>query len=107
MNAMNKFRIIQTRPLTDVLPYEVEEYQRVWFIPWKVWRSLQERKFNGRSYRMASRRFQTTKEAQLFTEQLLALRTSQQAEQRRSHEERHQRRQLPRVVQVLHLTGPA
>jgi hypothetical protein len=104
---MNKFRIIQTRPLTNVLPYEVEECHRVWFLPWTVWRSLQERKFTGRSYRMAPRRFQSPQEAQLFTEQMLALRSSQEAEQLRSQEERRQRQQLPRVVQVLHLTVPA
>ncbi|GAB3873920.1 hypothetical protein GCM10028824_26330 [Hymenobacter segetis] len=103
---MNKFRITQTRPLTNVLPYEVEECRQLWFLPWTVWRPLQERKFTGRSYRMTPRRFQTPQEAQVFTEQMLALRTSQEAEQRRSQDERHQRRQLPRVVQVLHLTVP-
>ncbi|GAB3852055.1 hypothetical protein GCM10028822_19350 [Hymenobacter terrigena] len=104
---MNQFRITQTRPLTNVLPYEVEECHRVWFLPWSVWRPLKERKYTGSSYRMAPRRFQTPQEAQLFTEQMIALRMSQEAEQLRAQDERRQRQQLPRVVQVLQPTVSA
>jgi hypothetical protein len=104
---MNNFRITQTRPLTNILPYEVEEGHRLWFLPWTVWRPLQERKFTGRRYLTASRRFQTIKEAQLFTEQMLILRASQEAQQALALDEHQQRRQLPRVVQVLHPTMPA
>ena len=104
---MNKFRIVQTQPLTSVLPYEVEECHRVWFLPWPVWRRVQERNFTGRRFLMTPRRFQTTHEAQLFTEQLLILRASQEAQQALLLEEWQQRRQLPRVVQVLHPTMPA
>ena len=104
---MNKFRITQTQPLTSVLPYEVEECHRLWFLPWTVWRSLQERTFTGRGYLICPRRFQTPKEAQLFTEQMLALRTSQDTEEVRLLDEQRQRQQLPRVIQVLNLPMPA
>lgn len=100
---MNQFRIIQTQPLTNVLPYEVEECHRVWYLPWPVWRSLQERAFTGGGYRMAPRRFQTPQEAQDFAERMMALRTSQEAEQQRLLDEQRQRRQLPRVIQVINL----
>jgi hypothetical protein len=100
---MNKFRITQTQPLTSVLPYEVEECHRLWFLPWTVWRSLQEQTFTGRGYRMVPRRFQTPQEAQSFTEHMLALRTSQQAEQMQLLDDKQQQQQLPRVVQVLSL----
>ena len=100
---MNKFRIIQTQPLTSVLPYEVEESHRLWFLPWTVWRSLQEWTFTGRGYLMCLRRFQTPLEAQIFTEQMLALRTSQNTEEVRLLDEQRRRRQLPRVIRVLNL----
>jgi hypothetical protein len=104
---MNKFRITQTQPLTHVLPYEVEECHRMWFLPWVVWRPLKEPKFTGRRYRMVPRRFQTPQEAQVFAAHMVALRTSQVAEQARALDERRQRQQLPRVIQVLNLTVPA
>ena len=96
---MNKFRIIHTQPLTSILTYEVEESHRLWFLPWTVWRSLQERTFTGRGYLMCPRRFQTPLAAQLFTEQMLALRTSEDNEAVGQLDE--QRQQLPRVIQVL------
>ena len=98
---MNKLRITQTQPLTSVLPYEVEECRRMWFLPWTMWRSLQERTFTGRGYLMCIRRFQTPREAQLFTEHMLALRTSQDIEAVRLLDEQRQRKQLPQVIQVL------
>ena len=104
---MNKFRITQTRPLCNVLPYEVEECHRVWYLPWPVWRSLQERTFTGRRYLTVPRRFQTVQGAQLFVEQKLVLRASQEAEVAHFAHEQRQRQQLPRVVQVLHPTMPA
>ena len=100
---MNKFRIIQTQPLTSVLPYEVEECRRMWFLPWTMWRSLQERTFTGRGYRISPRRFQSLHEAQNFAERILTLRIDQDAEQTRLIEEQRQRQQLPRVIQVISL----
>ena len=100
---MNEFRIIQTQALTNVLPYEVEEYRQVWYWLRPLWRPVQERSFRRGRYRMAPRRFQTPGEAKLFTEQLLMLRATRQAEQAQQQEERRQRRHLPRVVQVLGL----
>ena len=100
---MNKFRITQTQQLSSVLPYEVEECHRMWFLPWTMWRSLQERTFTGRSYRTSPRRFQSIQEAQAFVERMLALRIDQDAEQTRLLEEQRQRQQLPRVVQVINL----
>ena len=104
---MNKFRIIQTQPLTSVLPYEVEECHRMWFLPWTMWRSLQERTFTGRGYRISPRRFQSIQEAQAFVERMLALRINQDAEQMRLLDEQRQRQQLPRVIQVISLPMPA
>ncbi|GAA3990589.1 hypothetical protein [Hymenobacter antarcticus] len=104
---MNQFRITQTQPLTSALPYEVEECHRVWFLPWKVWHSLQERNFTGRGYRMAPRRFQTPQEAQAFAEHMLALRTCQEAAQARLLDEQRHRQLLPRVVQVVSPPMPA
>jgi hypothetical protein len=98
---MNQFRIIQTQPLTHVLPYEIEECHRVWYLPWTLWRPLKERTFIGNGYRMVPRRFQTPQEAQAFAERLLALRANQEAKQQRLLDEQRQRRQLPRVVQVV------
>ena len=100
---MNKFRIIQTQPLTSVLPYEVEECHRMWFLPWTMWRSLQERTFTGRSYRTSPRRFQSLQEAQASIERMLALRIVQDAEHMRLLDEQRQRQQLPRVIQVISL----
>jgi hypothetical protein len=100
---MNKFRITQTQLLTNVLPYEVEECCPMLFLPWSVWRPLQERTFNGRGYRMAPRRFQSPGAAQAFIEHMVTLRTSQKAEQLQLLDEQRQRQQLPRVVQVLSL----
>ena len=68
---MNEFRIIQTQALTNVLPYEIEECQRVWYWPRPLWQPVQERVFGRGSYRMSPRRFQTPNEAQVFTEKLL------------------------------------
>ncbi len=104
---MNEFRIVQTQPLTAVLPYQVEERSRAWYLPWFVWRPLQERVFIGHRYRMAPRRFQTPQQAQDFAESLLALRLSKQAEQEQLREVQRQQQQLPRVVQVLSLATPA
>ena len=100
---MNEFRIIQTQALTNVLPYEVEEYRQVWYWLRPLWRPVQERSFRRGKYRMSPRRFQTPGEAQLFTEQLLVLRATKQAGQDQLREEQRQRRKLPRVVQVLGL----
>ena len=104
---MNKFRITQTHQLTSVLPYEVEECHRMWFLPWTMWRSLQERTFTGRGYRISPRRFQSIQEAQAFVERMLALRINQDAEQMRLLDEQRQRQQLPRVIQVISLPMPA
>ena len=104
---MNKFRITQTQQLSSVLPYEVEECHRMWFLPWTMWRSLQERIFTGRSYRTSPRRFQSIREAQAFVERMLALRIDQDAEQMRLLDEQRQRQQLPRVIQVISLPMPA
>ena len=98
---MNEFRIIQTQALTNVMPYEVEEYRQVWYWPRPLWRSVQERVFKAGNYRMLPRRFQTPNEAQLFTEQLLAVRAVRQAEQDQQQAEQLQRQKLPRVIQVL------
>ena len=100
---MNAFRIIQTQALTNVLPYEIEECQRVWYWPRPLWQPVQEQIFKRGSYRMAPRRFQTPNEAQLFTKQLLELRAIRQAERDQQEEERRQRRELPRIIQVLSL----
>ena len=100
---MNEFRIIQTHALTNVLPYEVEECRRVWYWPRPLWRLVQERVFKRDNYRMLPRRFQTPHEAQLFTEQLLVLRAVRQAERDHQQAEQRQRRELPRVIQVLSL----
>ena len=98
---MNAFRIIQTQALTNVLPYEMEEHRRVWYWPRPLWRPVQERVFKCGNYRMLPRRFQTPNEAQLFTEQLLVLRAVRQAERDQQQAEQRQRRELPRVIQVL------
>jgi hypothetical protein len=100
---MNKFRITQTQLLTNVLPYEVEEYCPILFLPWSVWCPLQERTFTGRGYRMSARRFHSPQEAQAFIEHMVALRTSQKAEEIQLLDEQRQRQQLPRVVQVFSL----
>jgi hypothetical protein len=68
-----------------------------------VWRSIQERTFTGRSHRMFPRRFQSPREAQAFTEQMLALRTSLEAGRVHLLEAKHEWEQLPRVVQVLNV----
>ena len=104
---MNKFRITQTQQLSSVLPYEVEECHRMWFLPWTVWRSLQERTFTGRGYRTSPRRFQSLQEAQAFVERMLALRIDQDAEHMRLLDEQRQRQQLPRVIQVISLPIPS
>ena len=104
---MTKFRITQTQPLTSMLPYEVEEGHRLWFLPWTVWRPLKERTFVGRRHRTAPRRFQTLQEAQAFAERMRALRTDQAAAQACLLDEQSQRRRLPRVVHVLPLPVPA
>ena len=100
---MNEFRIIQTQALTNVLPYEIEECQRVWYWPRPLWQPVQERVFGRGSHRMSPRRFQTPNEAQVFTEQLLELRAIRQTERNQQEEGRRQRRELPRVIQVLSL----
>lgn len=98
---MSKFRIVQTKPLTYALPYQVEERCRVWFLPWPVWRSLKEREYSGRKYRLTPRHFQSPEEAQVFTEQVLARRASRLAMKARRLDEQRQLQQLPRVVRVL------
>ena len=104
---MNKFRITQTQQFTSALPYEVEECHRMWFLPWTMWRSLQERTFTGRSYRTSPRRFQSIQEAQAFVERMLALRIDQDAEQMRLLDEQRQMQHLPLVVHVISLQMPA
>jgi|GEM_PF-6077831 len=107
---MSRFRIIQSQPLTHVLPFEVEECHRVWFLLWPVWRALQERTFTGRRFLTAPHRFQTTQDAQVFIEHLLALRASREAERVRLLDEQRQLRQLrrmPRVVWVVSSPLPA
>ena len=79
----------------------------MWFLPWTMWRSLQERTFTGRGYRISPRRFQSIQEAQAFVERMLALRIDQDAEQMRLLDEQRQRQQLPRVIQVISLPMPA
>ena len=100
---MNEFRIIQTQALTNVLPYEIEEYRQVWYWLRPLWQPVQERVFKCGNYRMSPRRFQTPNEAQLVAEQLLELRAIRQAERNQQEEGRRQRRELPRVIQVLSL----
>ena len=98
---MNNFRIIQTQTLTQVLPYEVEEYCRVWFLPWPVWCKLRDLTLT-RSFGCAgAMRFQTPREARLYIEHLQVIRAQQQAEQIKFEDERYQRQRLPRVVEVL------
>ena len=101
---MQKFRITQTQPLTHVLPYEVEECHRLWYLPWPVWRPLLERNFTGRGFLTAPRRFRTIQEAQLFFEQTMVLRASQEAGQVCPRDEQQQ---VPRVVRVLPPIMPA
>ena len=71
---MNDFRILQTKPLTHALPYKVEERCRVWYSPWPVWRTLQDRYQLLSIFQAAPMRFQTTSEARLYIEQNLAAR---------------------------------
>ena len=100
---MRDFRIIQTKPLTHMLPYQVEERRRVWYLPWPVWRSLKERAGErGSAFRANPRRFQSPIEARQCIERRQTKRVRQQAVQDLQQEEQRERRQLPRVVEVLH-----
>jgi hypothetical protein len=98
---MHEFRIIQTRPLTSILPYEVEQSRQVWYLPWPIWRSMQERVFGRDTHQRAPRRFQTTTEAQHFIEMVMQQYAYKQAEQERGLAEQRQRKHVPRVVQVF------
>jgi hypothetical protein len=98
---MHEFRITQTRPLTNVLPYEVEKACRVWYLPWPTWRSVQERVFGRDNYRRVPRRFQTPAEAQHFIEMTMQQYVCQQAEQEQVLTERRARKHIPRVIQVF------
>lgn len=75
----------------------------MWYWPRPLWQSVQEQLFRRGIYQMSPRRFQTLNEAQVFTEQLLKLRAIRQAERDQQEKGRRQRRELPRVVQVLSL----
>jgi hypothetical protein len=107
---MSEFRIIQTRALSQLLPYEVEELRRVWYLPWPVWRPLKKRAKDYNGSHVLTERFRTPQEARVRIEQMGALRAKQQAKrqasQQRAAAERQQREQLPRVVEVLR-TSPA
>jgi hypothetical protein len=108
---MSEFRIIQTQALSQLLPYEVEERRRVWYLPWPVWRPLKKRAKDYKGSRvLTEQRFRTPQEARIRIEQMMSLRAKQQAKrqahQQRTAAERRQREQLPRVVEVLR-TSPA
>lgn len=100
---MNNFRIIQTQAFSadNPLPYEVEEYRKVWYLPWMVWRPLREQFVPPFTFRSAIMRFQTPREAKLHIEQLLVIRGRQQAEQKIRIDEQAQSQLLPRVVEVF------
>ena len=98
---MNNFRIVQTQTLTQVLPYEIEEYRRVWFLPWPVWRKLKDLTLTRGFGCTVAMRFQTPREARLHIEHLQVIRAQQQVEQIKFEDERCQRQHLPRVVEVL------
>lgn len=99
---MNEFRIIQTQPLTKayVLPYEVQEYRRVWYLPWPKWCPLKERS-GCDAYGESKKRFQNLTEARLYIEQRLAARAVREQEQAQRQEEQRQQVQLPRVIEVF------
>jgi hypothetical protein len=103
---MSEFRITQTQALSQLLPYEVEELRRVWYLPWPVWRPLKKRVRGYKGSRVATERFRTPQEARLRIEQMVSLRAKRQASQQRAAAEQQQREQLPRVVEVLR-TSPA
>lgn len=104
---MHEFRITQTRPLTNVLPYEVEQHCRVWYLPWPIWSTMQERSFRRQGVCWTNRRFQTVAEAQAFIEQVVAQHAQQQAKRAQALEEQRQRKQARRVVQVFSVPVPA
>ena len=99
---MRYFRIIQTRPLTHVLPYEVQERRQLWSLLWPVWRSLKDSSEGYGASRAVPRRFPNTAEARHCIERRQAKWDQQQTLQEQHREELRAERQLPRVVEVLH-----
>lgn len=98
---MKDFRIIQTQPLTHVLPYEAQEYRKVWYLPRPVWRTLKDFATLSTFQWPVAIRFQTPREARYYIENLLMMRVREQAERAQREEEQAQRQQLPRVIETL------
>jgi hypothetical protein len=76
---MHAFRIIQKRPLTSLLPYEVEQRRWIWYLPWPVWCSVQDRTYARVGFGQTPLRFQTSTEAQSFIETVVQQYAFQQA----------------------------
>jgi hypothetical protein len=94
---MNEFRIIQIQPLTEVLPFIVEERRQVWYLPWPVWRPIKEWSSEKSSYWAAPRKFQSIEEARRHIERRQIARAKRKAQQQHYS----QKEQLPRVIQLL------
>jgi hypothetical protein len=103
---MNEFRIVQVEPLTHPLPYAVEERRQVWYLPWPTWRFVKEWNSQLWSWRVPMIKFQTPAQARLHIEQRMEMYAKQQLFREQKTEEKQQRQQLPRVIEVLNTPLP-
>lgn len=94
---MNEFRIIQTQPLTEMLPFIIQERRKVWYLPWPVWCPIKEWSAKKSTYRAGPRKFQSLEEARRHIERRQIARAKRQALQ----EHYTQQQELPRVIQLL------
>jgi hypothetical protein len=95
---MNEFRIIQTQPLTEALPFIIQERRQVWYLPWPIWRSIKEWTAKKNTW-SAPRKFQSLDEAHRHIERRQAARAKRHAQQK--YYTRQQ--ELPRVIQLVHV----
>lgn len=98
---MNAFRIVQVSPLSDALPFMVEEQRSAWYRPWPKWHRLKQRNYGYPKPAFSLARFQTVEEARAFIDNLQLKRSQLQEKKRRDKQYRAELTQFPRVVEQI------